>query len=119
MTYSRAVRTTIGPKCPAAVFGGNGCGQPGELARQGVRALRPTRPAGRLHHLAEPSADGPTRDNGLDFAPWHAPRRADERKLAGIRGFRQGKVLDGRNPLLLVRVVGTLLLRLDERRFDA
>ncbi|MBM4073276.1 MAG: hypothetical protein FJ271_30795 [Planctomycetes bacterium] len=34
-------------------------------------------------------------------------------------GFRHGKVLDGRNPLLLFRFVGTLLLRLDERTFDA
>jgi hypothetical protein len=56
------------------------------------------------------SAD-PTRDDGLDFAPWHAPQVLS-------CGFRQGKVLAGRKPLLLFRVVGTLLLRLAERTFD-
>jgi hypothetical protein len=45
-----------------------------EIARQGVRALRPTGPAGPELHLAEPSSDGPTRDDHLDFAPWHAPQ---------------------------------------------
>jgi hypothetical protein len=62
--------------------------------------------------LAEPSADGPTRDDHLDFAPWHAPP-----VLPG--GFWQGKVLAGRNPLLLFRFAGALLLRWAERMFDA
>ncbi len=82
------------------------------MTRQGVRALRPTRPAGPRLHLAEPSSDGTTQDDHLDFAPWHAPQ-------VSRCGFRHGKVLDGRNPLLLFRFVGTLLLRLDERTFDA
>ena len=73
-------------------------------ARQGVRALRPTRPAGLTLHLAEPSSDGPTQDNGLDFAPRHAPQ-------VSPCGFWQGKVLAGRNPLLLLRFAGLLLLR--------
>jgi hypothetical protein len=48
----------------------------------------------------------------MDFAPWHAPP-----DFPG--GFGQGKVLAGRNPLLMVRFAGTLLLRLAERTFDA
>ena len=47
----------------------------------------------------------------LDFAPRHAPQ-------VSPCGFRQGKVLAKRNPLLLLRFVGTLLLRLEERTFD-
>jgi len=43
-------------------------------ARRGLRAVRPTRPAGPGFHLAEPPADGPTRDDHLDFAPWHTPQ---------------------------------------------
>jgi hypothetical protein len=62
--------------------------------------------------LAEPSSDGPTQDDHLDFAPWHAPQ-------VSPGGFWQGKVLAGRKPLLLFRFVGTLLLRLAERTFDA
>ena len=53
----------------------------------------------------------PTQDNDLDFAPWHAPQ-------VSPGGFWQGKVLAGRNPLLLLRVAGKLLLRLAERTFD-
>jgi hypothetical protein len=44
------------------------------MTRQGLRTLRPTRPAGPTLHLAEPSDDGSTQDNDLDFAPWHAPQ---------------------------------------------
>jgi hypothetical protein len=62
--------------------------------------------------LAEPPEDDPTRDDHLDFAPWHAPQ-------VSTCGFRQGKVLAARKPLLLLRFVGTLLLRLAERTFDA
>ena len=80
--------------------------------RQGVRALRPTRPAGPQLHLAEPPEDGPTRDDHLDFAPWHTPQESP-------CGFWQGKVLAKRKPLLLFRFAGTLLLRLAERTFDA
>jgi hypothetical protein len=82
-----------------------------ERARQGIRTLRPTRPAGPGYHLAEPPCDGPTRDDHLDFAPRRTPQES-------LGGFRQGKVLDGRNPLLLFRFVGSLLLRLAERAFD-
>ena len=53
-----------------------------EKTRQGVRALRPTRPAGPGLHLAEPHTDGPTRDDHLDFAPWHAPQESCLRILA-------------------------------------
>jgi hypothetical protein len=43
-------------------------------ARQGLRALRPTRPAGRGSSFGRPRlAAGATRDSHLDFAPWHAP----------------------------------------------
>ena len=80
------------------------------MARQGVRALRPTRPAGPTLHLAEPPCDGPTRDG--DGLCKHAPQESPG-------GFRQGKVLTGRKPLLLLRFVGALLLRLAERTFDA
>jgi hypothetical protein len=34
-------------------------------------------------------------------------------------GFRQGKVLAGRKPTLLLRFVGRFLLRLAQRTFDA
>ncbi len=62
--------------------------------------------------MAEPPGDGPTRDDHLDFAPWHAPQ-------VSPCGFWLGKVLARRKPLLLLRFVGTLLLRLEERTFDA
>jgi len=48
----------------------------------------------------------------MDFAPWHAPPVSPGE-------FRQGKVLARRKPLLLLRFVGTLLLRFEERTFDA
>jgi hypothetical protein len=48
----------------------------------------------------------------MDFAPRHAPPDSPG-------GFWQGKVLAGRKPLLLLRIAGTLLLRLAERTFDA
>ncbi len=66
---------------------------------------------GRSYHSAGPTRGGPTRDDHLDFAPRRAPP-----VLPG--GFRQGKVLAGRNPLLLLRFAGALLLRLAERTFD-
>src|SRR5262245_16394628 len=84
----------------------------GKEARQGVLAVRPTRPAGPDLHLAGPTTNGPTRDDGLDFAPWHAPQ-------GSACGFWQGKVLAGRKPTWLLRFVGTFLLRLAERTFDA
>jgi hypothetical protein len=61
--------------------------------------------------LAEPSRNGLTQDDGLDFAPWHAPQEET------ACGFRQGKVLAGRNPILLLRFAGAFLLRLAERTF--
>src|SRR5437867_681179 len=51
-------------------------------ARQGLRALRPTRPAGPALPLALPFVNGVARGGNLDFAPWHAPRG----RVA--RGFR-------------------------------
>jgi hypothetical protein len=48
----------------------------------------------------------------MDFAPRHTPQVSPS-------GFWLGKVLAGRNPLLLLRIAGTLLLRLAERTFDA
>ena len=54
--------------------------------------------------MAEPSCDGPTRDDHLDFAPWHTPR-------VSPRGFGQGKVLAKRKPMFVFRFVGRLLLR--------
>ena len=61
--------------------------------------------------MAEPPCDGPTRDDHLDFAPWHTPQESPCE-------FRLGKVLAGRKPLLSFRFAGTLLLRLAERTFD-
>jgi hypothetical protein len=83
-----------------------------QIARLDVRTLRPTRPAGLTLRLAEPSCDGPTRDDHLDFAPRHTLR-------VSRGGFWQGMVLTGRKPLLLLRFAGALLLRLAERTFDA
>ncbi len=60
--------------------------------------------------MAEPPCGGPTQDG--DGLCKHAP-------LVSPFGFWQGKVLAGRKPLLLFRFVGTLLLRLEERTFDA
>ena len=40
-----------------------GAGGEVKMTRQGVRVLRPTRPAGPRDHLAEPSCDSPTRDD--------------------------------------------------------
>ena len=62
--------------------------------------------------MAEPSCNGPTRDDHLDFAPWHTPQ-------VSPCGFWLGKVLAGRKPLLLFRFLGSLLLRLEECAFDA
>ena len=38
------------------------------MARQGVRVLRPTRPAGPVFYSAELDHTSPTRDDGLNFA---------------------------------------------------
>ena len=62
--------------------------------------------------MAEPSCNGPTRDDHLDFAPWHTPQ-------VSPCGFWLGKVLAGRNPILLLRFAGPLSLRLAERAFNA
>ena len=64
----------------------------GAKARQGLRALRPTRPAGPELHLAEPSIDGPTRDDHLDFAPWHAPQEKHLR-IPARQGTRHTKTV--------------------------
>src|SRR5436309_12652109 len=55
------------------------------MARQGLRAMRPTRPAGPALPLALPFVNGAARGGSLDFAPWHAPRG----RVA--RGFRPGE----------------------------
>jgi hypothetical protein len=82
------------------------------MARQGVRVLRPTRPAGPVVNLAELGNTSPTRDDDLNFTlarSTGSPKTACE--------FRHGrqlacrKVLDGRKLLLLFRFVGWLLLR--------
>ena len=82
----------------------------GKMTRQGLRALRPTRPAGSIDYLAELNIASPTRDDGLDFAPWHAfQEKPGNSGLTNRLVCR--KVLAARNPLLLLRFVGTLLLR--------
>ena len=48
----------------------------------------------------------------MDFAPW----RSLQVKACK---FWQGKVLAKRHPLLLFRLVGVLLFRLEERAFDS
>src|SRR5271166_3509912 len=67
-----------------------------DMTRQGVRAMRPTRPAGSGFHLAEPPADGPTRDDHLDFAPWHAPPD-ERRRILARQGTRRTQ------PVVVVR----------------
>jgi hypothetical protein len=81
-----------------------------KMTRQGLRALRPTRPAGSVDDLAELDKANPTRDNGLDFAPWHTSQEKPGNSGLTNREVRR-KVLAARNPLLLLRFVGTLLLR--------
>ena len=41
--------------------------QESKMTQQGLRALRPTRPAGSVDDLAELDKANPTRDDGLDF----------------------------------------------------
>ena len=78
-----------------------------KMTRQGVRVLRPTRPAGPIVDLAELHNASPTRDDDLNFA---LARFAGSPKTACK--FRHGrqvacrKVLDGRKPILLFRFVG-------------
>jgi hypothetical protein len=93
---SEDARTSPEAKRPGRAF--EPCGLPDLPGRV---IVRPSRLGG-----------GTTRDDGLDFAPWHAPQ-------VSPCGFRLGKVLDGRKPLLLFRFVGTLLLRFADRTFDA
>src|SRR5262249_49380170 len=91
----------------------------GERAWRGLRALRPTRPAGP----AFPSAGCPLTVRHRAVAWTLHPgtlRRTHGPADSGLsnRSVR-GKVLAGRNPLLLLRFSGSLLLRLSERRFNA
>jgi hypothetical protein len=88
-------------------------GPPGKSeARQGLRAGRPTRPAGPALHSAGPHGGGPTRDDGLDFAPWHAPQ------VKPCESW-QGKVLAGRKPTRSPRSDGTYPSRKAQRTNNA
>jgi hypothetical protein len=72
-----------------------------ETTRQGVRTLRPTRPAGPQLHSA---GQRPTRDDGLDFAPWHAPREENRRRIPARQGTRRTKpvvVVAGRRRIVV------------------
>ena len=59
------------------------------MARQGVRVLRPTRPAGPVFCLAELDQASPTQDDGLDFTLRHALQ--DKRKVLAC-GFRHDRL---------------------------
>jgi hypothetical protein len=79
---------------------------PDNTARRGLRAVRPTRPAGPTFLSAGPSEDSATQGGDLDFAPWHAPqvRRPADSGLTNARAQR--KVLAGRNPKSEKRCAG-------------
>jgi hypothetical protein len=92
---------------------------PLKMARQGVRVLRPTRPAGPVANSAERGNARPTRDDDLNFAlARSAGRQTTACEFRHDRQTACRKVLAGRKPLLLLRLSGWLLLRLAERTFD-
>jgi hypothetical protein len=88
-----------------------------KTARQGLRAGRPTEPAGPILHLAGPLRNSLTQDNDLDFALVRAPRGRWPADSGGANPMVCRKVLAGRKPTLLLRFVGWFLLRLAERTF--
>ena len=53
---------------PTMFVAGLGRNEEVKMARQGVRVLRPTRPAGPIVDLAELNKASPTRDDDLNFA---------------------------------------------------
>ena len=92
------------------------------MARQGVRVLRPTRPAGPVVDLAELNKASPTRDDDLNFALARSDGQPPQQRWPSDSGMTDSiaclKVLAARKPLLLLRLSGWLLLRLAERTFD-
>src|SRR4051794_24690965 len=88
------------------------------MTRRGLRARRPTRPAGPVLRLAG-TAIGLTdtgRRPGLGTGSLRGWRTDPGFGQAGRTPCRQ--VLEGRNPLLVLRFDGAFLLRFAERTFD-
>ena len=82
-----------------------------ELARRGVRANRPTRPAGPVLNSAELDEANSTQDDDLGFALGHAPHGSLDhgsgtRNQAGPAIEAGCQVLAKRKPLLLFRLSG-------------
>jgi len=94
-----------------------------KMTRQGLRALRPTRPAGSVDDLAEldkATRTGPIRHGTTAWTLYSALSVGETPSDSGKANARVCyKVLAGRKPLLLLRFSGWFLLRLAERTFDA